>query len=220
MFSLLPAPKHASTKEVGRVLLPHTLSNKTNAAATKKAPKQTVPRPPVHSGLSSGVTDSKDGSDDEDDSVNFFSLGQEDKPITPTVNPLPEARDASTTTARNISSGVIHEPSLRGPWLGPAAPASDLLGPSLQPAGLSMPSYSKKAVTDIKDNYVTTTAAANINVDSPQVVAPELEINDGPIHTTQYSGDYGQVKSRCSLTNFKRLCSQNNSLICNSPVFS
>ena len=170
------------------------LSKKTSAApcATKKAPTQPVSKPTMHGGPNNAVLNSKDDSNDEEESVNFFSLGHEEKHIAPTLGTLSDVWDMPKATVRNISSGVMHEPSLQGPWLGPAAPASDLLGPSLPPAGHSMPSCSNKAATGIMGNNPTISTSVNIMDSQDQI--PSESYQEGPLHTTQYSGDYGQVQ--------------------------
>lgn len=180
LFSLLPAPKNATTKEVGRVLIPHSLQKKGNTTTNslpKKAPAHAVAKP----ASLSGVRDRDDSDDEDGDSVNFFSLGDKDTH----TGPIPGPSVSNISVPRSTVSSVepMHEPSLRGPWLGPALPTSDLLGPSsLGPAGPSLPSHSNSTPYDMNQTAAATSDSYNA---------------EGPLYTPEYPPEYAQVRLLC-----------------------
>lgn len=83
LFALLPAPKHATTKETNRVMIPHTLSKK---PAAKPLVKTSPAAPRIKT-----LVDANDSDEDDDGdqpALNFFSLGE--SKVT-TVNSAPTA---------------------------------------------------------------------------------------------------------------------------------
>ena len=189
LFSVLPPPKNATTKEVGRDLLPHSLSKKTTTAtsastANRKGPTQSFARTeplPVRPN-STKTHASKEDSDDDDDgsNVNFFSLGSKPDDTTFTDDTVTPGVSATAGRAR---SEPIHEPSLRGPWLGPAMPASNLLG--TLPAG--------PMGTAQSDILPRNEKPAGVHEGFSEPVAGSSASVQGPEYTTQVCSDYGQV---------------------------
>ena len=182
---MLPAPKHSSGKEVGRVLLPHSLSKKpvSTSNTAKKPPVKANPKSSELHKVKAGISTVKEDSDDEEESGSFFSLGQVDKPE-PFVGPSTEN---FTPAVKDNTTALLHEPSLRGPWLGPAA-ATDLLGPS----NPSLSNTSGKTLSNLRDNYVTSNASIGGTQENPAVAgSSDME---GPIHMVEYSAD--QVSNR------------------------
>lgn len=81
LTSILPAPVHAAKKEAGRILLPYSLTKKTQSAVSNAAApkKSNTSSQDTHSSqqLSAGLTGYGSDSDDEDEArqpVSFFSL--------------------------------------------------------------------------------------------------------------------------------------------------
>ena len=189
---MLPAPKHASAKEVGRVLLPHSLSKKPapSTPATKKLPTKTVSMSSEYRGVNVENIDVREDSDEDNESINFFSLGQDEKPAGPSVGP---SVDNFSTTSKDNATRLLHEPSLRGPWLGPAAPASDLLGPSLKPTTASLSSNrSEGTLSNLGDKYVTTSATVSKNLenaDESMVATAGSSDMEGPVYMAEYSNE-------------------------------
>ncbi len=111
------------------MLLPHSLSKPKAApkSTAKKTPVQVAPKLPLTASLHS-KDDSDDDDDDNEGSASFFSLGQKD-----TYETVFASSTQTGVAPSSAQVNTMHEPSLRGPWLGPAAQASDLLGPALNP---------------------------------------------------------------------------------------
>ena len=129
LFSLLPAPKHASVKTTNRPLLPYTLSKKpvpNKPVPPKIAHAQTVAKPSKPVLQLPGRLN--DDSDDEGDTVpstsNFFSLGEHREKDSVAQSHQPNVTPTGSEVAKQ-------EPSLRGPWQAPEAAASTLLGSTL-----------------------------------------------------------------------------------------
>ena len=189
---MLPAPKHASAKEVGRVLLPHSLSKKpaSTTQVTKKPSAKTVSMSSEYRGVNVGNIDSKEDSDEDDESINFFSLGQDEKPVGPQVGP---SLENFSTTGKDNNTRLLHEPSLRGPWLGPAAPASDLLAPSFKPTSASLSSNRSEGVlSNPRDKYITQSATVSKNlenVDESLMATAGSSVMKGPVYMAEYNNE-------------------------------
>ena len=127
----MPEPKHANTKEVGRVLVPHSLSK-------KPAPKPAN----TQQGLKRKLNHSQTGelnkklpvgdvdSDEEDTGGSFFSFGGDDSVASASpmeTQPAYSAAPKPQVQKQSSDDSSEHRPSLRGPWLGIAQPASSLL---------------------------------------------------------------------------------------------
>ncbi len=184
MFSLLPEPKHASTKETGRVLVPHSLSKRpapkpsSTQGLKRKLNSQTVPQ---NKTLPVG-----DDSDEEDTGGNFFSFGAGDSvsPAPMETQPTHSGLPKPQVQKQSSIDASEHRPSLRGPWLGLAQPASSLISGPL--ASVNTASHVTPPGPVIKDSVnpeqSEETASASEDIS---------EVESGPM----YSGadEYPQV---------------------------
>ena len=106
MFSLLPAPKHATTKEVGRVLVPHSLkTQKPKPSAPARKPLSKPNHPQTHPKVTTGLAQTW-GSDSDSD--------HEDNPNTgPGVASFFSLEDQAQTTSHSESAAatLAHVPA-------------------------------------------------------------------------------------------------------------
>lgn len=121
LFSVLPEPKHATTKEAGRSLLPHILTKR--PTQTQKPQKKVTKKPPAAPGGAAHVSDEEE-EEATTGTSDFFSLSEESTTHPATV--VPEVATTHVSAAIAPSLEPLREES-RVPRAHPEGPSPSMV---------------------------------------------------------------------------------------------
>ncbi|WAR00245.1 PRCC-like protein [Mya arenaria] len=188
LTSLLPPPVHATKKEANRILLPYSLTKKSQSnTTTKPKPPLKVSTATVKSGIVSSLakygSDSDEEEEESDEPVNFFSLGSDrennEEVVTVTESPAErlqqvDKRETNVMSDRSVSTVPLPPGPIRGSLKLPAPthkPQSETVKHSAHP---NVDSVTSKNVSysDDSDSIGSTTVSSNaptVDPDAPLI---------------------------------------------------